>query len=143
MNQFTSLKLTSFRQDLTKVKAMGASKIRDYKDLLVWQKGIALAKEVYTVTRTFPPEEKFGLISQMRRAAVSVPSNIAEGQARNTRGEFIQFLSNAEGSLAELDTQTRISLELGFRPPERISRLLPQILELQKMLKSLRAKLST
>ena len=120
MNQFTSLKLTSFRQDLTKVKAMGASKSRDYKDLLVWQKGIALAKEVYTVTRTFPPEEKFGLISQMRRAAVSVPSNIAEGQARNTRGEFIQFLSNAEGSLAELDTQTRISLELGFRPPERI-----------------------
>lgn len=125
------------------MKAIGESKIRDYKDLLVWQKGIALAKEVYTVTRAFPPEEKFGLISQMRRAAVSVPSNIAEGQARNTRGEFIQFLSNAEGSLAELDTQTRISLELGFRPPERISRLLPQILELQKMLKSLRAKLST
>jgi four helix bundle protein len=121
---------------------MSASKIRDYKDLLVWQKGIALAKEVYKVTRIFPSEEKFGLISQMRRAAVSVPSNIAEGQARNTRGEFIQFLSHAEGSLAELDTQARISIQLGFGPPEKISVLLPQILELQKMLKSLRAKLT-
>jgi len=88
---------------------MGESKIRDYKNLLVWQKGITLAKEVYKLTSTFPSEEKFGLISQMRRAAVSVPSNIAEGQARNTRGEFIQFLSHAEGSLAELDTQARIA----------------------------------
>ena len=118
------------------------SKIRDYKDLLVWQRGIALAKEVYNVTRTFPSEEKFGLISQMRRAAVSVPSNIAEGHARNTRGEYVQFLSNAEGSLAELDTQVRISMELGFcRDDEKLSHLLTQILELQKMLKSLRAKL--
>ena len=70
----------------------------------VWQKGMELAKQVYLLTNRFPSEEKFGLVIQMRRAAVSVPSNIAEGQSRNTTGEFIQFLSHAEGSAAELDT---------------------------------------
>ena len=121
---------------------MSESKIRDYKDLLVWQKGIALAKEVYAVTSRFPSEEKFGLISQMRRAAVSVPSNIAEGHARSTRGEYLQFLSHAEGSLAELDTQVRIAKELAYCSSEDSSLLSAQILELQKMLKSLRAKLT-
>ena len=118
---------------------MSESKIRDYKDLLVWQKGIALAKEVYAVTSRFPSEEKFGL---MRRAAVSVPSNIAEGHARSTRGEYLQFLSHAEGSLAELDTQVRIAKELAYCSSEDSSLLSAQILELQKMLKSLRAKLT-
>ena len=116
--------------------------INDYKDLLVWQKGIALAKDIYVLTRRFPSEEKYGLIAQMRRAAVSVPSNIAEGQARNTRGEFVQFLGHAEGSLAELDTQVRLSGELGFCRIEQRAVLLVQIVELQKMLKVLRAKLS-
>src|SRR3982751_1616510 len=92
---------------------------RSYKDLVVWQKGIALAKVVYKVTRNFPAEEKFGLIAQMRRAAVSVPSNIGEGQARHTTGEFIQFISHAEGSLAELDTQLILSVELGFMAKEK------------------------
>src|SRR5438876_2961265 len=87
---------------------------RTYKDLLVWPKGIALAKLVYRLTHSFPAAEKFGLIAQMRRAAVSVPSNIAEGQARHTTGEFIQFISHAEGSLAELDTQLILSIELEF-----------------------------
>ncbi|MGA8407266.1 MAG: four helix bundle protein [Candidatus Acidiferrales bacterium] len=80
-------------------------KARDYRDLLVWQKGIALAKKVYEITERFPPAERFGLISQMRRAAVSIPSNLAEGQARRTTGEFVHFISNAEGSAAELDAQ--------------------------------------
>ncbi len=71
------------------------------------------------MTQAFPSEEKFGIISQMRRAAVSVPSNIAEGQARNTTGEFVQFLSHAEGSLAELDTQVRLSVALGSRQTGR------------------------
>ncbi len=75
---------------------------------------MALAKQVYQMTQTFPTEEKFEIISQMRRAAVSVPSNSAEGQARNTTGEFVQFISHAEGSLAELDTQIRLSVALGF-----------------------------
>jgi four helix bundle protein len=80
-------------------------KPQSYRDLLVWQKGTALALEIYRVTQRFPSDERFGLTAQLRRAAVSVPSNIAEGQARRTTGEFIQFLSHAEGSLAEVDTQ--------------------------------------
>src|SRR3954467_5741963 len=103
---------------------MPNSGIKDYKDLLVRQKAVALAKDIYLFTRAFPSEEKFGLISQMRRAAVSVPSNIAEGQARNTTGEFIQFLSHAEGWLAELDTPLRISDELKFCPLAQMDGLL-------------------
>src|SRR6267154_2728278 len=91
-------------------------KTQNYKDLVVWQKGIALAKATYRLTSKFPSEEKFGLVSQMRRAAVSIPSNIAEGQARHTPGEFIQFISHAEGSAAELDTQLILSVELAFCP---------------------------
>src|SRR5919197_6314387 len=91
---------------------------RSYKDLIVWQKGIALAKLVYGLTQTFPSEEKFGIIAQMRRAAVSIPSNIAEGQARHTTGEFVQFISHAEGSVAELNTQLILAIELGFSPSE-------------------------
>src|SRR5688572_8023703 len=117
----------------------GDGKIRDYQDLLVWQKGIDLAKDIYLMTRTFPVEEKYGLISQMRRAAVSISSNIAEGQARNTTGEFVQFLSHAEGSLAELDTQLRISSELGLLSPDQKKPVQLRIVELQKMLRSLRA----
>ncbi len=119
-----------------------AQVIRDYKDLQVWQKGMALAKQIYQMTQAFPSEEKFGIVSQMRRAAVSVPSNIAEGQARNTTGEFVQFLSHAEGSLAEPDTQVRLSVTLGFcRQPDGES-VSASITELQKMLKSLRGKLA-
>ncbi|MFM8808089.1 MAG: four helix bundle protein, partial [Chthoniobacterales bacterium] len=80
-------------------------KAEGYRDLVVWQKGLALAKEVYLLTKQLPSDERFGLVFQKRRAAVSVPSNIAEGQARHTTGEFIQFISHAEGSVAELDTQ--------------------------------------
>ena len=86
---------------------------KGYKDLLVWQKGIELVKETYKLTKSFPNDEKFGSVSQMRRAAVSIPSNIAEGQARQPTKEFIQFLSHAEGSLAELETQVIVSTELG------------------------------
>jgi four helix bundle protein len=91
-----------------------AQKTNSYKDLIVWQKWITLVKRVYQITQTFPSEEKFGLVSQMRRASVSIPSNIAEGQARHTTGEFVRFISNAEGSVAELDTQLIIAIELGF-----------------------------
>ena len=115
--------------------------IRDYKDLVVWQKGMLLAKQVYQLTQSFPSEEKFGLVSQMRRAAVSVPSNVAEGQARNTTGEFVQFVSHAEGSLAELDTQIRLSIELGFCREATVKSIQELIIEEQKMLKSLRRSL--
>src|SRR3984957_10604380 len=116
-------------------------KAQSYRDLLVWQKGIALAKTIYKLTAGFPSEEKFGLISQMRRAAVSVPSNIAEGQARHTTGEFVQFISYAEGSLAELDTQLILSSELRFCDRASTTPAFELIDELRRMLNVLRRKL--
>jgi len=116
-------------------------KVTHYKDLLVWQKAIALAKEVYRMTASFPGEERFGLTSQMRRAAVSVPSNIAEGQARHGTREFLQFISHASGSLAELETQILLSVDLGFGAESDSDTLLEKIGELQRMLAGLRRSL--
>src|SRR5947207_1608053 len=121
---------------------MKTNTTRSYKDLVVWQKGIALAKLLYGLTRSFPSEEKFGIIAQMRRAAVSVPSNIAEGQARHTTGEFIQFLSHAEGSVAELDTQLILSIELKFCSGAGAAPAFELIGELRRMLNVLRRKLA-
>jgi len=86
-------------------------KIVSYKDLQIWKNGINLVGEIYNLTRGMPKEEMFGLVSQMRRAAVSVPSNIAEGFARQSFREYIQFLSIAVSSCAELDTQLVIALQ--------------------------------
>lgn len=83
--------------------------LHSYKDLIVWQKGIDLAVETYALTNGFPRSEIYGLTSQMRRAAVSIPSNIAEGRRRGTRKDFLQFLRIAYGSGAELETQLLIS----------------------------------
>jgi four helix bundle protein len=113
-----------------------------YRDLIVWQKGIELAKLLYSLTAKLPAEERFGLISQIRRAAVSVPSNIAEGQARHTTGEFIQFISHAEGSVAELDTQLHLTVELGFANSHETARCFDLIGELRRMLNGLRRKLA-
>ncbi|MGI9113468.1 MAG: four helix bundle protein [Chthoniobacterales bacterium] len=119
------------------------STTRSYKDLIVWQKAIELAKLVYRLTMTFPNEEKFGLTAQLRRAAVSVPSNIAEGQARRTTGEFVQFISHAEGSIAELDTQLILSLELKFCPMKDVAPAFELLTEIRKMLNALRRTLAT
>ncbi len=89
---------------------MGSS----YRDLLVWQKAKALAVDVYGETKSFPRAEVYGLTAQLRRAAVSVASNIAEGQGRLTSGEFKQFLGQARGSLLELETQVAIAFDLGY-----------------------------
>jgi four helix bundle protein len=112
-----------------------------YEDLLVWQKGMALVKMVYLITRAFPRDERFGLVSQMRRAAISVPSNIAEGQARHSTGEFVQFISIAEGSVAELNTQLLLSVELGFCTSDLIRESAELAQELRRMLNALRRKL--
>ncbi len=117
-------------------------KPQSYRDLVVWQKGIELAKLLYPLTAKLPTEEKFGLVSQIRRAAVSVPSNIAEGQARHTTGEFIQFISHAEGSAAELDTQIYLAVELGYCAPTDATPSLALIDEIRRMLNSLRRRLS-
>lgn len=102
---------------------MGAS----FKDLVVWQRAVQLSLEIYRLTAAFPPAEKFGLTSQMRRAAVSIASNIAEGYGKSTKGEYVQFLGHARGSLCELQTQQIIAEALGFgikkthEPVERLS----------------------
>jgi len=120
----------------------GNTGIKSYRDLLIWQKGMALAKQVYAMTRAFPADERFGLTAQMRRVVVSVPSNIAEGQARRGRKEFVQFLSHAEGSLAELDTPLTLAVELGYCRPCDAQGSVATIAELQKMIASLRGKLA-
>jgi len=114
---------------------------QSYKDLVVWQKAIALVTQVYMATRVFPKEEMFGLTSQMRRAAVSVPSNIAEGQGRLTSGEFRQFLGHAKGSLAELDTQLIIAQQLGYL--KEPAQLFEQVGEVSRMLSGLLSSLRT
>ena len=88
--------------------------IKSYKDLFVWQKAIDLVIEIYRLTSYFPKTETYGLISQIRRAVVSIPSNIAEGRSRSTRKDFVQFLRIAGGSVAELETQLNISNKLSF-----------------------------
>jgi four helix bundle protein len=88
--------------------------IRNHRDLIAWQRARALVKETYSLTQAFPREEQFGLSAQMRRAAVSVPSNIAEGFGRGTSADFLRFLRMARGSLMELDTQKVLSEDLGF-----------------------------
>lgn len=121
-------------------------KVQSYKDLLVWQKGMDLTKNIYRITTSFPEEEKFGLIMQMRRASVPIPSNIAEGQARKSTKEFMQFISHANGSLAELDTQLILSMELGFCKEENLSDtiglIIELIIELKKMLHVLQRNLN-
>ncbi|MDY6864486.1 MAG: four helix bundle protein [Halobacteriota archaeon] len=115
------------------------SGIKTHKDLDVWKEAMALAKEIYIVTAEFPKEETYGLVSQIRRASVSIPSNIAEGAARNSNKEFIQFLYVSLGSLAELETQLQLSKELGFLETEdmngsieRIRRMLLGLIKHQK-----------
>jgi len=115
--------------------------IESYKDLLVWQKSITLVKEIYQKTGKMPSSETYGLISQMRRAVISISSNIAEGYKRKGLGEYIQFLSIADASAAELETQIIISKELykniDFSVPEGL------LLEIQKMLFAIIKKLKT
>jgi len=118
--------------------------VRTFRELEVWRKSMALAEHVYRVTRGFPREEVYGLTSQLRRAAVSVPSNIAEGQSRNSTGEFIQFLGTAKGSLSELMTQTELAGRLALLGPKETEAVQTEAMEIAKMLnglvRSLRAK---
>ncbi len=117
--------------------------IQSFRDLIIWQKGIDLVKEVYKATKDFPREELYGLTNQIRRAAVSIPSNIAEGHIRQHRAEFRHFLSMALGSLAEVETQVLISKELNYIPGEKCENLLDQMIVLGKMIRGLIKKLSS
>jgi four helix bundle protein len=111
--------------------------VRCFRDLLVWQKAMALVEETYRLTRELPRSEEFGLKSQMRRAAVSIPSNIAEGQSRNRPREFKHFLQIAKGSLSELETQFDLVRRLGFLPDSRVEQCDQLCREVGKMLNGL------
>ncbi|MBK9129073.1 MAG: four helix bundle protein [Phycisphaerales bacterium] len=116
--------------------------IKTHRDLIAWQKGRQLVKTIYQFTRFLPASEQFGLTNQMRRAAVSIPSNIAEGCARQSLPEYLRFLRMARGSIAELDTQLVLCEDLEFATPE--SHLLGGLAEtdrvLQGLIRSLEAK---
>ena len=109
-------------------------KIKTYKDLLIWQKGIEIVKETYSVLAGFPKDEVFGLQSQMKRSAISIPSNIAEGWGRNYTQNYIQFLKISRGSLLELETQFIIAKELNFISIENYKKIEELIIEESKML---------
>ena len=114
-----------------------------YKKLKIWQKGMELVKAVYELTALFPGEELYGLVSQMRRAAISVPSNIAEGSQRTSNKEFANFILISRGSLAELETQVLAAQMLHYGTTDRIDTVLSCIDELSRMLHTFRAKLIT
>ena len=118
-------------------------KITNFRDLQVWQLGKQIVVNVYRATKEFPADERFGLISQMRRAAVSIPSNVAEGFNRRNNKEYCQFLHIALGSCGELETQVEVSFDLGYLPQEERGRLVEQLDHEQRMLRNLAAKLRT
>ncbi len=111
--------------------------VRDYRDLIVWQKAMDLVELLYRRTKSFPREELYGLTSQMRRAAVSIPSNIAEGQARRTTRDFMHFLSIARGSLKELETQIIISHRLDYMNGTQQSELVDLTEEISRLISGL------
>ena len=115
--------------------------MKTYKDLIVWQKSLALVTEVYRVSKLFPKDETYGLISQMRRCAVSIPSNIAEGYGRNSTSDYIRFLCIGISSLYELQTQMEISLNLQYLSKDIFDRLHDSSREIERMLSSLIKKL--
>ncbi len=111
--------------------------LKNYKELMVWQKAYGLCLDVYRVTASFPAEERYGLVSQLRRAAVSVPSNIAQGYGRKTTGEYVQLLHVPYASLCELETQMLLAVDLGFLRSEQADSLRGVIGDVERLLKAL------
>jgi four helix bundle protein len=117
-------------------------KMNGFKDLIVWQKSMDLTVEIYKLTKYFPKEEHYSLTNQIHRAAVSIPSNIAEGKGRNSKAEYLHFIAIAQVSLAETETQLILAIRLGYITEEQASKSLLLREEISKMLYSLRCKLS-
>jgi four helix bundle protein len=113
---------------------MDAGRRRNHKDLILWQKAMALATEVHRLTAALPRHEMFGLSSQLRRAAVSIPSNVAEGAARRTTREFLSFLHIARGSFAELETQLHLALDIGYLGDAALAPVLGRLDEVGRLL---------
>ncbi len=119
------------------------ARMRSYRDLKVWQRSMDLTVRTYEITRRFPSEERYGLVSQMRRAAASVPANIAEGQARRSDKEFLQMLGIARGSLAEVETFVTLSERLRLIGRESSDDLLEECAEINRMMNGLMRALSS
>ena len=115
-------------------------KVLHFRELIVWQKGMQLVKEIYALTKKLPKAELYGLSSQMQRASVSIPSNIAEGQSRNGKKEFARFLSIASGSKSELQTQLQICVDIGYFSVSDIKTAMDLSDEIGKMLSALIGK---
>jgi len=109
-------------------------KRHNFKELLIWQLGMDIVEDVYSETKNFPKEEQFGLILQIRKSAVSTPSNIAEGCGRGTDSQLVHFLNIAQGSAFELETQIYIAIRQQFGEVEKLNSIVSKIIELQKML---------
>lgn len=120
----------------------GKNTIRSYKDLMVWQKSMSLAVKIYRTTQKLPASERFGLTSQLRRASVSVPSNIAEGYGRQSTGSYRQFLRISRGSLMEVETQIDICERLNYLAVSDTADIFKEITEISKMLTSLISKIN-
>ena len=116
--------------------------MKTYRDLLVWQKAMSLVTEIYRASKSFPQIEAYGLTSQLRRCAVSIPSNMAEGYGRHSTQEYLRFLHIAAGSLYELQTQVEISRNLGYLDRSETERLYALCREIERMLSSLIRKLN-
>ncbi|MBL7685108.1 MAG: four helix bundle protein [Deltaproteobacteria bacterium] len=116
--------------------------IKSYRDLLVWKRSMELVSLIYSLAQKFPSQEQYGLTSQIRRSAISIPSNIAEGQGRQSTKEFRQFLINARGSLCELETQILIASSLNYLNPEEVKKLLDLSSEIGKMINGLTSSLN-
>jgi four helix bundle protein len=117
-------------------------KVRNYQELIVWQKAMDLVEEVYTASKSFPGEEIYGLTSQIRRAAVSIPSNIAEGHGRRTTADFLRHLSISNGSLREVETQTLIATRLHYLTSGRCQQVLTMAGEVGRLLNGLMSSLA-
>lgn len=117
------------------------STIRSFKDLIVWQRSMDLAVRIYRITQKLPASEQFGLTSQLRRASVSIPSNIAEGYGRQSTGNYRQFLSISRGSLMEMETQINICERLKYLAQSDTGDIFKEIIEISKMLTSLISKI--
>jgi four helix bundle protein len=115
--------------------------MKTFRELVVWQKSMDLVTEIYEKTRNFPDEEKYGLTNQIRRASVSIPSNIAEGFGRKSDGDFARFVSIAMGSNYEVQTQLEIARNVGFMDSSQLNLLVEKLEEIDKMLKGLKSKL--
>lgn len=117
--------------------------MHNFKELVVWQKARKLVKEMYLILKSFPEEEKYGIVSQIKRASISIPANIAEGTGRNTDKDFLRFLDIATGSSFELETLIILSFDLEFLKESDYNNLIKELEEIQKMIYGLKARIQS